>query len=139
MIAPFPWWRGLGVNVLKPHQKGAVITLLENAVSQHEISRKTGIDRKTVRKLALAMAAARLGVGSNSPMATGSTGLPVQIPPPFAPAPGARLPPAVAGLPAHARSACEGHRQWIEAQVRLGRNATAIYQELVDRFGFTQR
>jgi DNA-binding Xre family transcriptional regulator len=39
------------VNVLKPHQKGAVITLLENAVSQHEISRKTGIDRKTVRKL----------------------------------------------------------------------------------------
>jgi transposase len=34
-------------------------------------------------------------------------------------------------------SACESHRQWIEEQVRLGRNATAIYQELVDRFGFT--
>ena len=51
------------MNVLKPHQKGAVITLLENAVSQHEISRKTGIDRKTVRKLALAMAAARSGEG----------------------------------------------------------------------------
>ena len=127
------------MNVLKPHQKGAVITLLENAVSQHEISRKTGIDRKTVRKLALAMAAARLGDGSNSPMATGSAGLPVQIPPPWPPAPGARSPPAVAGVPAHARSACEGHRGWIEAQVRLGRNAMAIYQELVDRFGFTQR
>jgi transposase len=116
-----------------------VITLLENAVSQHEISRKTGIDRKTVRKLALAMAAARLGDGSNSPMATGSAVRPDQIPPPRPPAPGARSPPAVAGLPAHARSACEGHREWIEAQVRLGRNATAIYQELVDRFGFTQR
>jgi len=127
------------VNVLKPHQKGAVITLLGNAVSQHEISRKTGIDRKTVRKLALAMAAARSGDGSNSPMATGSAGQPVQIPPPWPPAPGARSPPAIAGLPAHARSACEGHREWIEAQVRLGRNATAIYQELVDRFGFTQR
>lgn len=127
------------MNVLKPHQKGAVITLLENAVSQHEISRKTGIDRKTVRKLALAMAAARLGDGSNSPMATGSAVRPDQIPPPRPPAPGARSPPAVAGLPAHARSACEGHREWIEAQVRLGRNATAIYQELVDRFGFTQR
>ena len=125
------------MNVLKPYQKGAVITLLENEVSQHEISRKTGIDRKTVRKLALAMAAARSGDGSNSPMATGSAGVPGQIPPPRPPAPGARSPSA--GLPAHARSACEGHREWIEAQVRLGRNATAIYQELVDRFGFTQR
>ena len=38
-----------------------------------------------------------------------------------------------------ARSACEDHRAWIEAQVRLGRNATAIYQELVDRFGFSHR
>jgi transposase len=125
------------VNVLKPHQKGAVITLLENEVSQHEISRKTGIDRKTVRKLAQAMAAARSGEGSNSPMATGSDGRSSQIPPPRPPAPGARSPPA--GLPAYARSACEGHREWIEAQVRLGRNAMAIYQELVDRFGFTQR
>jgi transposase len=125
------------VNVLKPHQKGAVITLLENGVSQHEISRKTGIDRKTVRKLALSIVAARAGVASNSPMATGSDGLPVQIPPPRPPAPGARSPPV--GLPAHARSACEEHREWIEAQVRLGRNATAIYQELVDRFGFTPR
>jgi hypothetical protein len=55
------------VNVLKPYQKGAVVTLLENEVSQREISRKTGIDRKTVRKLALAMAAGRSGDGSNSP------------------------------------------------------------------------
>ena len=127
------------MNVLKPHQKGAVVTLLENEVSQHEISRKTGIDRKTVRKLARAMAAARSGEGSNSPMATGSDGLPDQIPPPWPPVLGARSPPAVAGLPAHVRSACEPQREWIEAQVRLGRNATAIYQELVDRFAFTQR
>ncbi len=124
---------------MKPHQKGAVVTLLQNEVSQHEISRKTGIDRKTVRKLARAMAAARAGGGSNSPMATGSDGRPGQIPPPRPPAPGARSPPAVAELPAHARSACEVHREWIESQVRLGRNATAIYQELVDRFGFQQR
>jgi hypothetical protein len=118
--------KGPGVNVLKPYQKGAVITLLENEVSQRKISRKTGIDRKTVRKLAHAMAVARAGEGSNSPMATGSDGLPNQIPPPRPPAPGARSPPS--GLPAHARSACEPHREWIEAQVRLGRNAMAIYQ-----------
>ncbi len=42
-------------------------------------------------------------------------------------------------LPEAARSACEPHREWIEAQVRLGRNATAIYQALVDCFGFQQR
>jgi transposase len=129
------------VNVLKPHQKqkGAVVTLLDNEVSQHEISRKTGIDRKTVRKLARAMAAVRAGEASNSPMATGADGLPVQIPPLRPPALGARSPPAVARLPVHALSACEPHREWIEAQVRLGRNATAIYQELVDRFDFAPR
>ena len=37
------------------------------------------------------------------------------------------------------RSACEGHREWIEAQVALGRNAQSIYQDLVERYGFTHR
>jgi transposase len=37
------------------------------------------------------------------------------------------------------RSACESHREWIEEQVRGGRNAMAIYQDLVERFGFTHR
>jgi transposase len=34
-------------------------------------------------------------------------------------------------------SACEPHRAFIEAQLRLRRNATAIYQDLVDQLGFT--
>jgi len=34
------------------------------------------------------------------------------------------------------RSACEPYRDWIEAQIRLGRNAMAIYQDLVDQHGF---
>ncbi len=34
-------------------------------------------------------------------------------------------------------SACEIHREWIEAQVTLGRNAMSIYQDLVERHGFT--
>lgn len=117
------------MNVLKPQLKHTVVTLLENGVSQHEINRKTGIDRKTVRKIARALA------GANSPMATGSAGLASQIPPPRPPAPTTALLP----LPALARSACEPHREWIEAQVRLGRNATAIYQDLIDHHGFTSR
>lgn len=122
---------------MKPHQKGAVVTLLQNEISQREIARKTGIDRKTVRKLALAMAAGNWGVEANSPTpATGSGGGLPQNPPPWPPAPGPGLPPR---LPAHARSACEPYREWIEGQVLLGRNATAIYQELVDRFDFQPR
>ncbi len=129
------------MNVLKPHQKSTVATLLQNEVSQHEISRKTGIDRKTIRKLAQRMANPSSEDEPNSPTpATGLRGVPEQIPPPWPPAQvvptTSSLPPA---LPKYARSACEPHREWIEAQVRLGRNATAIYQELVDRFGFTQR
>jgi len=122
---------------LKPHQKSTVVTLLHNGVSQREICRKTGIDRKTIRKLAQEMGAAACGAPANSPMATGSAGVGVQIPPPWPPAGGAGVSPP--GLPAHARSACEPHRAWIEAQVRLGRNATAIYQDLVDSFGFDGR
>ena len=36
-------------------------------------------------------------------------------------------------------SACEIHRAWIESQVTLGRNAMSIYQDLVERYGFTHR
>jgi len=34
-------------------------------------------------------------------------------------------------------SICEPHRDYIQAQLRLKRNAIAIYQDLVDQFGFT--
>ena len=129
------------MNVLKPHQKSSVLTLVQREVSQHEISRKTGVDRKTIRTLVRAMGLTPAAGESNSPTpATGSEGLPGQIPPPRPPAGEAGgLAVSRQRLPAHARSACEAHREWIEAQVHLGRNATAIYQELVDRFGFAQR
>jgi len=48
-----------------------------------------------------------------------------------------RWPPKLLHLWPLARSACEAHREWIEAQVRLRRNAVSIYQELVDKRGFT--
>jgi hypothetical protein len=40
------------MNVLKPDKKSTIITPLKNGISQREISRKTKIDRKTVRKYA---------------------------------------------------------------------------------------
>lgn len=108
---------------MKQQKRGAVETLLGNGVSQHEIHRKTGIDRKTIRRIARAIGE----MGSNSSMATVSGIGAMQIPPPRPPAPNV------------ARSACEPHREWIEAQIRLGRNAMAIYQDLVDHRGFTSR
>jgi len=37
------------VNVLKPHLKSTVFTLISQGISQREIHRLTGIDRKTIR------------------------------------------------------------------------------------------
>jgi len=106
------------VNVLKPHLQTTIWTLLDAGASQREIERVTGIDRKTIRAYHKRFAAA----AANSPgVATGST---VQFPPPRPPASPATI------------SACEPHRAFIEAQLRLRRNAMAIYQDLVDRFGF---
>jgi transposase len=106
------------LNVLKSHLRITIATLLGRGASQHEIRRRTGVDRKTIRRYAAV---------ANSPMATGSDAPVEQIPPPRPPA------------PKEARSACEEHRAWIEEQVALGRNATAIYQDLVEQRGFAHR
>ena len=102
------------MNVLKSHLRITVETLLERGVSQHEIARRTGVDRKTIRNYERAR--------SNSPrLATGSAVAADQLPPP--------RPPALesgAGMPAASISACEPYRGWIEAQVALGRNAVSI-------------
>jgi transposase len=108
------------VNVLKPHLQTTIATLLAGGNSQREIERRTGISRKTIRTYLKRFAAER----ANSPrVATGSG---AQIPPPWPPT-------AVAAATA---SACAPHREFIEAQLRLKRNATAIYQDLVDQFAF---
>ncbi|MFH1566690.1 MAG: IS21 family transposase [Gemmatimonadota bacterium] len=126
-------------------------TLLAAGASQHEIQRRTGVDRKTIRRYARQ---------AKSPTpATGLPGPAPQTPPPWPPAPGsgeaaaegARLTPeppagltlASSGAVEHgwpgSVSACAPHRAWIEAQVDLGRNAVSIYQDLVEEHGFQHR
>ena len=127
------------MNVLKPYLRVTIQTLLGKGTSQREIERLTGVDRKTIRRYARDQG--QLGAQANSPgVATGSAALNTaaagdEIPPP--------RPPAAAAQPArppkHARSACEVHREWIESQVQQGRNAVSIYQDLVEKHGFTQR
>jgi transposase/5S rRNA maturation endonuclease (ribonuclease M5) len=123
------------MNVLKPSLQTTIKILLSKEISQREIERKTGIDRKTIRRYfqLFGLSATEEGDDSKSPtLATGSGAAFAQNPPPW--------PPALeVKMPKHVRSACESHREWIEEQVRGGRNAMAIYQDLVEMFGFTHR
>lgn len=118
------------MNVLKPHLRVTIQTLLRNRTSQREIERLTGVDRKTIRRYGR-----EVGSPANSPgVATGSAPgktaiFAVETPPPRPPV----------QPPKEVRSACEVHREWIEAQVQLGRNAISIYQDLVEAHGFTHR
>jgi len=113
------------VNVLKSHLRITLDTLLKSGTPHREIERRTGVDRKTIRRYARA---------ANSPgVATGSEARGSQIPPPRPPAPAAR------GSPALTPSACEPHRAWVESQVQLGRNAVSIFQDLVEAHGFAHR
>ena len=111
---------------MKSHLRIAVETLLARGATQREIERSTGVDRKTIRRYQRLWA--------NSPgVATGSEASGEQIPPPRPPAPES---PDTASLATGTASACEAHREWIEAQVALGRNAVSIYQDLVEAHGF---
>jgi len=126
------------MNVLKPDMQTTIKTLLGKGVGQREIQRKTGIDRKTIRRYAESLNLMTSGEAEHakSPteqdVATGSQGSAAQNPPP-------RPPGEELKVPKHARSACEAHREWIEKQLRLGRNGMAIYQDLVELFGFAHR
>lgn len=126
------------MNVLKPHRRIMVETLLTSGATHREIERRTGVDRKTIRRYAGGLAPA----ASNSPTpATGSDEPDAQTPPPRPPASAGRDVGADATVATTSTrstpSGCEPHRAWIEAQVQLGRNAMSLYQELVDEYGFT--
>jgi len=132
------------VNVLSRDKKATIITLLKNGISQREINRKTNIHRKTIRKYAEEndLLPVPEALDSKCPTkgeaATGSEGKTHQNTPPRPPA-RSQTKKEKKDIPSHARSACEPYREWIEEQVRLGRNGVAIYQDLVERFGFENK
>ena len=110
---------------MKSHLQVTIRTLLQGGASQREIERATGVDRKTIRRYEREAKSPRVATGSEPGKTGGELG---QIPP---------WPPA--RPPKQARSACEEHRTWIEAQVELGRNAQSIYQDLVESRRFTHQ
>jgi hypothetical protein len=87
--------------------------------AQRRIAREMGHHRSTIRRIALEAAAE---LATLPEVATDSKS--------HAP------PEAPAGL-SRSRSRCEPHRDFIEAEAAKGRNAIAIYQDLVDHHGYT--
>ena len=129
------------MNVLKPDKKSTIITLLKNGVGQREIHRKTKINRKTIRKYAkeIDLLPAGSDINPKSPtLATGADRVISGNPPPRPPG-NSTSKEEKRAIPLHAGSACEPHREWIEKQVKLRRNAVAIYQDLVELFGFSNK
>jgi transposase len=114
------------LNVLKPQIRITIQQLLQKGTSQREIERLMGVDRKTIRRYEREANSPGVATGFFTGGSAASGG---ENPPP--------RPPAQA--PKEARSACEAHRDWIEAQVQLGRNAQSIFQDLVERYGFVHR
>ncbi|SFU83688.1 Integrase core domain-containing protein [Paenacidovorax caeni] len=111
------------MNVLKPHLQTTIWTLLKGGATQREIERITGISRHTIRAYQQRLAADP----TNCPGV--ATDPPSQTAPPWPPT------SRPASLPL-VTSKCEPHHAFIDTQLRLGRNATAIYQDLVDQHGF---
>ena len=129
------------MNVLKPDKKSTIITLLKNGVGQREIHRKTKINRKTIRKYAkeIDLLPAGSDINPKSPtLATGADRVISGNPPPRPPG-NSTSKEEKRAIRLHAGSACEPHREWIEKQVKLRRNAVAIYQDLVELFGFSNK
>jgi transposase len=113
------------VNVLKPEEIANVATLLRAGLSYRKIQRQLGIRRETVSKYADNLCLSKAATGGV--VATGELVKTGQLEGPRPP------------VKSEAVSACETHREWIEKQVGLGRNAVAIYQELVEQFGFDSK
>jgi transposase len=107
-------------NILKAHLRATVETLIKRGESQRKIARITGIDQKTIRRYVQQ----RDSQVSVTPPQSDAVSAPAATP---------KL------APKRARSACASHRTWIEEQVKLGRNAQSIYQDLVESRGFTNK
>src|SRR5688500_15737385 len=120
-------------NVLDTHRQQQVVALGRLGGPLRRIERETGIRREIASEYLKAAGIpvrgrGRPGEGTAKPAI--SREVSTDSPPPPWPPPPARAPQA---------SACEPYRDRIEAALTVGRNAMAIWQDLVDDLGFPAR
>ena len=130
------------MNVLSEERITTIKILLGRGLSQREIARVTGAHRSAIKKIAaieVKRTTPSTGILEQSEAkpptpSTGAESEEVQNVPPCRPASTAE--PIASALPV---SECAPHREWIEAQVDLKRNAMSIYQDLVEMHGFCHK
>jgi transposase len=120
-------------NVLETHRQQQVVALGRLGWPLRRIERETGVRRETASEYLKAAGIpvcgrGRPGEGKGKPAISG--GVSTDAPPAPWPPPPSRAPQA---------SACEPYRDRIEAALKVGRNAMAIWQDLVDEAGFPAR
>jgi hypothetical protein len=100
------------MNRLSMNERQTIIGLLRLRWPERRIARETGFHRATIRRIARELAAELTEPQSVPEVATD-------------------LPPS--------RSSCEPHRSFIEVEAAKGRNAVAIFQDLVEHHGYEGR
>jgi transposase len=125
-------------NILGNEKREQILALGRLGWSLRRIEEATGVRRETAGRYLRAAGVAVRAPGwregppkpaietSTDPTSTAKPAMQVSTDPAWPPVPG-RSPQA---------SACEPYREWIEAGVRQGRTAMAIWQDLVDDHGF---
>src|SRR5688572_21531453 len=128
-------------NVLEPHKQQEVLALGRLGWTLTRIGRATGVHRVTVGEYLRAAGIpirgrGRPGEGPPKPTISGEVSTDSASPPaiPSEVSIAAGAPPTPGRAPR--ASACEPYRALIETALTSGRNAMAIWQDLVDDHGF---
>jgi transposase len=119
------------MNELSVTEQERVLGLLRLGWSARRIERETGHRRETIARYGAAAGLVPPKPARSAKVATDSA---VEIDPVV---PVDSMPADDASEPAQrSRSNCEAHRPFIEAEANKGRNAVAIYQDLVEHHGY---
>ena len=125
-------------NVLEPHKQHQILALGRLGWTLQHIGRATGVHRVTVGEYLRAAGIpvrgrGRPGEGPPKPTISGEVSTDSDSKPAISREVSTDCPPARGSR----TSACEAYRELIAEAVGRGRNAVAIYQDLVDDHGFT--
>jgi hypothetical protein len=131
-------------NVLSEQKRQQVIALGRLGWPLRRIETTVGVRRETasayLKPAGIAIAPRRWGHGAKPAKEVSTDSVPVRTPHATA-APGSLEGPAPSPPPGRAptASACEPYRELIEQGLARGRNAMAIYQDLVSDHGFSAK
>jgi transposase len=114
------------MNVLDVADQQRILTLLGRSWSIRRVARETGYRHETIRRYGIEAGILKPGPGAKCTTAS-------EVPTDPKPHTGPEVPTDSAAT----RSSAEPFRAFIEAELAKRRNATAIYQDLVEHHGYT--